>query len=580
MAILFKKFRMKQIEAEPIYPQQWELADACNTTLAEGEKTPIVCLQTQAGKTGVMIALIYSFILWCKENHKTFQVVVICGQPHLDLIKQTRDRFNFLDEGDGKTVRGAGLDLLARNTRLARYPTPYQEAGILAFNNTKVLRKLNLNGAFRPDYRLIILDEVHLGNVRNGNIDTFLKNHGVYQAQQRHTWAKKGTQNQLVGVSATPFTQTLLSESYEGALSSNLLFKVHYRKPPPNYNSIEKMLQNGRLRDTQPLFIKEAPTKFLEDRYAEFLELCKRYSAGYMLIRATGNQNLLLQQWLGNRGQIRVETYDQSSQNLRELNNRLGQRPDKPVVIIIRGAMRAGMTLPAVNFIRIWVESPSTLVDAQTQSGVGRSCGYDRTEVYPIYATLKAMHAIVRFYNTLSTGVTVVPKGTQSHETGYKPGGPVPVYVATIEQARKLRGLMQGDGVKESKRWQITTTAGQKVERKALWLTQGRIDNSVRPSGYHVTLGTHVNGPGSSKNPGDQDDLDQKRDFDTLMAMKPGWYGFVIIPRRLVEHCPPEWLEGIQTDVLDVAPVYTPDSPDYFKDACAYKPHEVDLHLS
>lgn len=199
---------------EPIYPLQQILARRAMQMLLDNEKpttkhkrSPLVILPPQGGKTGVILEIIYLFILDCIARGRTFQVIAFCGLPDLELTEQTRNRITA--SVDGVKQIGALLHAFASQTKLTRYPARLQKEGVLIAHNSTKLQRLDLN--VPVDVRLFIGDEAHLGNVKGGNIDTMLRNHGVRICEQIHTWDRKTT-NHYVAVSATPSAHLLKSK--------------------------------------------------------------------------------------------------------------------------------------------------------------------------------------------------------------------------------------------------------------------------------------------------------------------------------------------------------------------------------
>lgn len=412
----------KTIGYETIYPQQSEIAgDVLKNFAANRSKktahprTAVVFLQMQSGKTGVIMKVINDFIDDCKRRGRTFQVVVLCGLPHLDLTEQTRSRLTRAMAADGKTRIGARLDAKAKDSELDAYPQEFANEGILIWNNSTRLANVDLT-ACEVDERLVIVDEVHLGNVKNGCIDTFLRNHGIKISEQMHAWDSGKTINHVVGVSATPFAHFLQSE--EAHLHGEALFKSIYRDPPSTYTGPETMRANGRLQQTEQLFQDNGkPSAFFKAVMDRFHKDCRSHGNGYLVLRARGKAHEQLIQCINKVGKIECREVDAEQENIDELNDILGQKPQTPTFVVIRGSMRAGITLDPKHHIRGWVETKSIAVDAQVQAGVGRACGYGRKDTYPIYCDLDAVDAYIKFVESVrnaSATAAHVPAGVQS----------------------------------------------------------------------------------------------------------------------------------------------------------------------
>ena len=465
------------------------LNELCGTV---NRRSPIVILQPQAGKTGVIESFIERFIDDCVARGRTFQIVVLCGLPHLVLTEQTRDR---LTESviDGATPIGARLHVKAMNTNLTRYPGSLQREGLLIYHNSSPLRRLNLDT--KVDVRLWIGDEVHMGNVKNGNIDLLLQHHGVHICEQIHRWDHSKTTNHFLGVSATPSAHLIKSDNIE--LQGDALFHCIYKCPPAEYNSLSKMKKNGRLRATEPLFRDKAstdPSAFFDQVLSDFRKACRTQGAGHLVVRATGQKHDQLIKYVNrDGGKIEFCEFDTENNNIGELNSYLSVKPSEPTIVVIRGSMRAGITIGLKHYIRGWVETESTNSDAPTQSGAGRACGYGRnSDTYPIYCDLARVDHWIRAYEDLDgKHVRRVPRGVQNSGTterkyyGIREILPYKEAVATYVEPNKSR-------YKETRsskyRTQISATSGNVFNDVAGWLLEGRRDSGS-------TLGIYVDGP-------------------------------------------------------------------------------------
>jgi len=397
-----------------------------------------VIWEPQSGKTGIKQELIDRFVDDCLTRKRTFQIIVLCGLPQLDLADQTRKRLteSAIYDGTREVVRtGAKLDEKARATNLHCYPPDLQKEGIVVRHNNVRLRKMDLNVA-PADVRLWIVDEVHLGSNLFGNLDRLLKQHGVQICKQIHTWDNRKTINHFVGISATPSAHLIQSDYIH--LQGPSLFHVMYESPGPDYNGLERMRDNGRLKQTEPLFVPSSalnraealfedqatmipdPSDFWLQVQADFRRACKEEGPGYLVIRATGRHHVQLMNYINDQGRrIECEEFDAHKLNIDQLNERLSKRPTEPTFVVIRGSMRAGITLGLKHYIRGWVETRSTNADAPTQSGAGRACGYGKiADKYPIYCDLPRVQEWIRAYDDLKNGRPVeAPSGVQNKGT-------------------------------------------------------------------------------------------------------------------------------------------------------------------
>lgn len=488
---------------ETIYPQQQRLAERTMSVLLEneasatGRRSPIILLQPQGGKTGAIEWLIWLFINDCQARGLTFQVIVLCGLPHITLIEQTRNRLTeSVRPSDGVTPFGARLDRVAKDSGLLRLPQKMWANGIVCVHNSTPLRRLDLG--MPVDRRLWIGDEVHLGNVKDGNIDVLLKNHGVRVCEQIHTWDNSKTTNHFVGVSATPSAHMLKDGDINPPLSGESLFKIVYEAPPENYNSPAKMRANERLRQTETLVQNGQPTTFWKKVWAEFLQNCEVHGPGHLVVRATGKKHAQLMSIINRRGRkIECREFDSESQNIDELNAFLATQPAGPMIVVIRGSMRAGITLEQKHFIRGWVETESVTSDTQAQSGVGRACGYDRSQdTYPIYCDLKHIDAWIEAYAALDkkNPSVPIPSGVQNHALKAHARYPVlglldykSAWDTHVKPHRHNDKNKAGKKGSERYRFQFASTQQVFLDIAGMFL-EGRRDSGS-------TIGIRVNGP-------------------------------------------------------------------------------------
>jgi len=497
-----------QLGFETIHPQQQRVGKrALDKLLAnekaatENKRSPLILLQPQGGKTGVIAWIISLFIEDCIARGRTFQIIVLCGLSEVVLASQTKDRLlESTQPSDGATGVGAQLDVKASTSRLLRLPKlpgDLHRERIPILHNSVKLRQYDLN--IPVDVRLWIGDECHIGNVKIGNIDTLLRNHGVKQNEQIHTWDNSKTINHLVGVSATPSAHMAMSDNID--LQGPSLFTWIYETPPPNYNSFKTMRAKDRLKQTDPLFLADGtPTDFLKRVHTDFLKVCEADGPGHLVVRATGKKHAQLMGYINRRGRkVECREFDSMSQNIDGLTTYLSTKPAEPTIVIIRGSMRAGITLDHKHHIRGWVETESATSDTVAQSGAGRACGYNRTgDTYPIYCDLRHVDSWIEAYDTLDSESRSVPipSGRQNH--GMRSRNRYPVlgimghkaawdkYVLPDRNAgRRGHGSETTDG-RSRYRAQLASTDQLVLDIAGMFL-EGRRDSGS-------TKGIHVNG--------------------------------------------------------------------------------------
>ena len=525
---------------DAIYPQQVDIAQTTMGILLANEagkpfeaRTPVWASQPQSGKTGSAAYLVFEFINDCNKKGLTFQIVFLCGMAATDLREQTKDRMTTYRGPDGKTRLGANLHVHALNTDLACYGNKEDDrAGLVFYNNTTKLKDVKLPSV---DRRLVILDEAHLGNIKGSSIDTFLRNHGIKVSEQIHTWDNSKTRNHLVCISATPFAHAIFSDAI--ALHGRSLFQTVYVEPGKDYNSIENMLKSKRLQQTSRLFDGRGdPTTFLlEDVIA-----ANAGKNGYVVLRAVSKQHELLTAYLCSQN-FTYEEFNVSKENIHELVSRLAVKPDDLFFVLIKGSMRAGMTIPDMSNILAWVETPSVAtVDAPTQSGVGRACGYGKTkDTFPIYCNVGAVRESMDFYVGLrDLALTQVPAGRQNTAVSVDHAGRSVskssrvdvVKVVSWEEGAKLasqakakaKARIRLDKSGKKVQWvDVCTTAGNRRTNVSQLILDGHSDGTI-------IFGMKVNGP-PERPAGPWDEKKEaklqecRRGYFKLIRLKPEW---------------------------------------------------------
>lgn len=231
--------------------------------------------------------------------------------------------------------------------------------------------------------------------------------------------------NHVVVVSATPAAHLLKTQDFSSIDES--LFDVCHEPAPKTYNSMKIMRDNGRLRQVQKDIVESGQLE--EEILSAFDALCKAEGPGYLVIRAQGKKYDALVGLLKAK-RYRNETFDCKRKNISEFLGKLRTKPDCKQVLIIRGSMRAGMTIKpqrdTPHFIRAWVENQATNPDSQAQSGVGRACGHGKVnETYPIWCDLDNINQWIAVFDALAQRLTIgdpltnVPKGikNRAHNT-------------------------------------------------------------------------------------------------------------------------------------------------------------------
>jgi hypothetical protein len=406
-----KSNRPKKIGYETIWPQQCETGEKAWQILRERRRTPIIGMQFQQGKTGCIIYIGDRFIRSMQKAKKSYQVIVIEALGRNELLEQTYFclTMNTVPTKDGKSRKtiGARLDKLAQDGGELNCISGNQ--GILVLNRQnleKVLKSLSRD----VDERLIMIDEVHQGNGRFGQIDKALQSLGVRIAEQIHTWDQNRTINNVVGISATAFAHACLSRdesTKEIDLDDPSLFEIITCEPVEEYNGLDAMLENDRIQQVEELFAKNK----------EITSFGKRIlfsdSHKYTVVRAKADRHIVLEKFL-KANNLTYRVFNDDEKNIKDFSNVLSVVPNTHIILVIKDCCRAGVTITGIN-IENWVELNSKASDSVSQAGVGRACGYGKQEeTYIIYTNLKAVKEVAAYYSADRSNGHIIPGGIQN----------------------------------------------------------------------------------------------------------------------------------------------------------------------
>jgi len=511
--------RKYRIGNETLHDQAWDITERvwgilCNNVETKSKLVPIVSLQPQQGKTEVMIALTDHFVRYCQARGLTYQVIVISALSHCDLRDQTRARLTYdVVDRDGRSVQvGAKLQTLA-DSGDNRLPSP---GGIMIENGTPKLPKTFATLPRDVDMRLIMIDEIHYGNGAFGNIDKALRVVGIKIGENMRAWFQGETRNHVVGVSATAFAHACLSRfdsSDQINLDDNSLFQTITVEPGAEYNSIKRMLDNGRIQEFTEFFGKEGLT-------ATGKQSLKSSAHKYTVVRAPkGKYRDSIEQFISDNRLVSRE-FDSDHQNISQLNAILEQKPDTHTIVLIKGACRAGITLSETSYIACWVEQNSVNSDTGAQAGPGRACGWGKTEdTYKIFCNKRALEKVAAYYDAILTDgkAIVIPSGRQNRKKEISRQSRTVEQVVSLEQGKEIvrgrtGGSLQGARV-------FTSTYGRRDSVKGL------LDGNYEITGKCEAV--IFDGPYSGKNGKNYD-----ASWERLTNEHPEWVGKCVILSR------------------------------------------------
>ncbi len=255
----------------------------------------------------------------------------------------------------------------------------------------------------------VFTDEAHIAARTGGARDHF----------QRRVYDYAGDRL-LVDVGATSFAHIALHGDQNSPYDA-----IINLEPGPAYNSIEHMYEQGRIRQVEKLANQFGdPTPFLRGRIDKL-----RQHGGYTIIRATGKRHTAVIRALRLLAPtmpiIEADMFKTAVAGqhiaIADILKVLCERPTKPTVMLLRGALRVGIVLPpqASSNICEMIDTNAARADTVTQSFVGRSCGYHkRNDTYGIFTNLKDIETVLDFYKDTKGAIPVGLKNTGAHRSG------------------------------------------------------------------------------------------------------------------------------------------------------------------
>lgn len=297
--------------------------------LAKRFRYAMLIARCQAGKTGAFQELIRLMLLNGDINH----AYILCGSSETELRDQ------------------AHADTLAAN------PAAYARGDI------KVLFRQNFKGAELDVTRaLIVVDESHMDQTQNQELDQFLARHGLSSMDgDPRVLAEKDTF--MLSVDATPYSEL-----------SALLHKESHPKhveqltPGPGYFGTQEYLYGGLMKDTYDISTAEAA----------FANMVRSGGKKYGLMRFTSGKHAEKQEAVATAvyrrlgGKVLYFTAEKTEIEIGALND----APKVATLIIVRGRLRAGKVVPKQHISFVWEGAKTSKTDALVQGLLGRMCGY------------------------------------------------------------------------------------------------------------------------------------------------------------------------------------------------------------
>lgn len=361
-----------------IYDAQIEAAKEVVSELASNvlrTNHVILVAKMQSGKTGTCNAIANIVMnTQLRKDMAVRKVLFITGMNDCGLASQTYERAiqQIIKANDANVYDGT------KQTSDIKNPKFY----VLKNSNLKKFEK-NLNGC------LIFIDEAHFGSRERNVLTKFMQSKGI-------DWKNKidliRNNIYIVSVSATPFEE-IVSDTIDSKPMVEL-------KTDESYIGVSQYLEKGLIHDASKDDVTDGTIfEYIQDAYDRMIENSER---GIVIVRTRKFDEIYQNQFVKDNFEIyemyasgsKIE-YDKLNIRLNEMveknnsNNRLYYRsrrdervtaePEnfKPLLVLIKGAFRAGITLSASAKDLIYmVYDFSAEANATAQALLGRMCGY------------------------------------------------------------------------------------------------------------------------------------------------------------------------------------------------------------
>lgn len=357
-----------------VFDNSIDIAKECVIDLASNilkNRHIILAAQMQSGKTSVMNSII-NLITQTKLDRSMAvkKYILLTGMNDCGLKTQTYERLI------GQVV-GASKDTVYTNKRSKKNET-------LGSNNKFfVLKNSDLKDFDESiDNSIIFIDEAHYGSNAKNKLTQFLENNGI---DWKNSNALSERNIYIVSISATDFTE-MVSDT---ANNKNII----ELKASDDYVGISDYLDNDLIYKAEKEDISE------EGEIFEYIKDAKERmdnnnENGVVIIRTRNFELIKENNFVKNNFDIFEMFASGSNIQYNELNSRMEaliernkrkeivsmldiDTDDKPLMVLIKGAYRAGITLPSeFKDIIYMIYDNSTNAAATCQALLGRMCGY------------------------------------------------------------------------------------------------------------------------------------------------------------------------------------------------------------
>jgi hypothetical protein len=312
----------------------------------------LLMAQMQSGKTETFLFVAAEMI----RHKKIDNVVIFSGNAEIDLKTQLKDEV----EGNKKSKFYRKYNKYLRNNGMEEdYRTDIIDNIKLKIN---IVWGTELKKYYGPcTNTLFIWEESHYAQTIKQCPDIFLKQIGIAANGDECLLRKKG--NYVLSISATPFSE--ICDLYNQHQNKGFVIM----EPGYNYNSIERMVENNRIKYYSSLkdgLITALNTPHVGHKYA--------------IIRITTKNNKEVETIIHNN-KWKIVYFDSISseedkRNGKETWETMENAPKQDTVILIRNKCRMGKNLTKTHILFCFETCKKSNTDTILQGLLGRICGY------------------------------------------------------------------------------------------------------------------------------------------------------------------------------------------------------------
>ena len=331
-------------------PQQLTAATNIRSIFLKKEiRYAILMAKCQSGKTGAFQELIRSMI----ASDSIQRVYILCGSTEIGLREQAIK--------DTKEVNNDSYDS----------------------GKIKVLFRQDFKG-YTMDITnaLIVVDESHLDQGQNQELDKFLGEHGLSMDGNPTKLNEKNAF--IVSVDATPYAELAALKHKETPFNKH----VEELIPGPTYFGLSQYLFNGLIKETYD--ISKNPGRFqmlVASKGCKWalvrLTYGKHASSEEAAIKAIcASSGFSFLYYTEEKTEVAI-TKDEQARLGRGIPC-LEDSPQRPSLVIIRNRLRAGKVVPKKHISFVWEGAKISKTDSLVQGLPGRMDGYEFGETKPL----------------------------------------------------------------------------------------------------------------------------------------------------------------------------------------------------